>query len=78
MGKVWVDGVTGQQREIDGRHEFDLKINLKASGCKKRLLSCFWLNFQAAIEFAIASVRLVMPKIEIDGFTEPRRESDLS
>ena len=29
LGKVGVDVVTGPQREIDIRYEFDLKVNLK-------------------------------------------------
>ena len=28
-----------------------------------------WLNFQAAAKFGIVAVRLILPKVEIDGFT---------
>ena len=34
LGKRRVDKVTGPQREIDIRYEFDLKVNLKYLGCK--------------------------------------------
>ena len=34
LGKRRVDEVTGPQREIDIRYEFDLKVNLKYLGCK--------------------------------------------
>ena len=38
LGKVGLDGFTGPRREIDIRHEFDLKVILKGLGCKFR----FW------------------------------------
>ena len=34
----------------------------------------FWLNFQATIKFVVVSVRLILGKNGIDGFTGPRRE----
>ena len=34
LGKVVVDGATGQLREIDVRYESDLKVILNGSGCK--------------------------------------------
>ena len=40
--------------------------------------SHFLLNFQALSKFGIASVRLILQKVEADGFTRPRRESDVS
>ena len=74
MGKVWVDGVTGRQQEIDGR----LKDKLKGFRVQKETLAAVfdWISKQQLN--VIASVRLVMPKVEVDGFTEPRRESDVS
>ena len=34
LGKVSVEGVTRLRRDIDIRHEFDLKVILKSLGCK--------------------------------------------
>ena len=34
FGKVWVDAVTGQRREIDVRYELNLQVNLKGLGWK--------------------------------------------
>ena len=34
FGKVCVDAVTGQRREIDVRYELNLQINLKGLDCK--------------------------------------------
>ena len=74
MGKVWVDGVTRRQQEIDGR----LKDKFKSFRVQKETLAAVfdWISKQQLN--VIASVRLVMPKVEVDGFTEPRRESDVS
>ena len=37
----------------------------------------FKLNFQAAIKFVIISVKLILPKVWIDGLSGPRQESDV-
>ena len=58
--------------EINIRYEFDLKVILKNS-CSR-----LWLNFQATVKFVIISVRWILPKVEVDGFTGSQRESDIS
>ena len=41
------------------------------------LAACFSLNSQAIIKFVIVSVRLLLPKVRVDGFTGLQRESDV-
>ena len=33
--------------------------------------------FQATAKFVIVSVKLILPKVRVDRYTEPRRESDV-
>ena len=58
----------------DGKLMSDMNLVLGAS---RDYCSYFWLNFQAASKFVIVSVRLILPKVRTDGFTGPRRESDV-
>ena len=44
LGKKGFDWVTGPRREIDIRHEFDLKVNLKGLGCKQRFFLPFLIE----------------------------------
>ena len=73
LGKVWVDGLTGLRQEIDFRYGFGSNIILRNLGCKQRL----WCPSNEPIKFFFVSVRLILPKIGVDRFTEPRRESDV-
>ena len=61
-----VDGFPGPQREIEGRFEF---------GTNKDWCSCFGLNFPAIAKFAIFSLRLILLRVRVDGFTGPWPES---
>ena len=72
-----VDGVAQSRREIDTRYEIDSKVVLRLWGANRDSCYRFLLNFQAAIKFIIVSVRLILPKVRVDGFTRPRRESDV-
>ena len=35
------------------------------------------MRFKTTVEFVILFVRLILVKLRVDGFTEPRRESDI-
>ena len=39
--------------------------------------SRFWLNFQATIKYAFVSVRFILLKVGVHGFTGPWRESNV-
>ena len=60
LRKVEIDGVSGPRREFDIRYEFYLKIILKVLGRNSKSSSCFWLDFQATVNFVIVSVRLIL------------------
>ena len=44
LGKAGADGVTGRQREIDIRYEFDFKVVLKGLEYKWRFLHPFLME----------------------------------
>ena len=79
MPNAELDGFTGPRQKIDIRYEFGLKVIWfqMLKGADRDLCSHFLVNFQAAINFAVVSVRLILLKFGVDGFTEPRRESDV-
>ena len=39
--------------------------------------SHFWVTFETTGKFVIVLVRLMLGKLGVDGFTGPRRESDM-
>ena len=41
------------------------------------LAGVFCLNLQATIKFVIASVRLILLKVGVNGFTRPRQENNV-
>ena len=67
LGKMWVDRVTRQRREIHVRCELDLKVILKGLECNQRFLPSFLIEFPSnkSITF-IVSVRLILPKVGVE------------
>ena len=77
LPKVRVDRFTRPRREIDIRYEFDFELHWKNLGGKWKLLQSFSAIFPMTSKFAIFFVRLILGKVEVDGFTEPRRKIDI-
>ena len=72
FGKVGVDRFTRPQQKIDVRYKFDFKVVLNIVQTDINYCSHFWLNFQAERKLGIVSVRLRLPKVEVDRFNDPR------
>ena len=77
LPKVWVDRFTGPQPEIDIRYEFDLVLLRKGLGSNRDYCGLFqWLSKQK-VNLSFFFIRLIFRKVWFDGFTEPRRETDV-
>ena len=77
LGKVGIGGFTGPRRESDIRQE---NISIYHQGYKagnRDYCSNFSMAFETTSKFLIIFVRLILGKMGIDGFIEPRRESDI-
>ena len=65
----------------DGKVTLDKKvIFMSHQGCKggnRDYCSHFSVTFETTGKFVIVFVRLILGKVEVDGFTGPQRESDI-
>ena len=55
-------------------------ISISHQGCKGENRNCcshFSVTFETTSKFLIVFVRLILGKVGVDGFTEPRRESEI-
>ena len=77
LSKVGVDRFTDPRREINIKNENDFELLWKTLGSKERLLQPFLVDFPSKKETCYACVRLILQKVRADGFTGPRRETDV-
>ena len=67
----------GHDEKLTSDMNLVLKSFQKVQGSNRDYCSNFWLNFQVTSKFGIISVRLILPKVGVDGFTGTWRESDV-
>ena len=72
--RVEVDGYTGQQEESDVRQE---TIFISDQRYKRGNRRYFSVISERISKFLIVFVRMILRKAGFDGFTGPRRESDV-
>ena len=76
LSKAEADGFTRPWQEIDNKYEFDFEIVWKTLRCTWRILQLFSVVFQTTTKFVIVFVRLILGKVEVDGFNGSRQKTD--
>ena len=75
LGKLGVDVFTGPRREIDVRSK---RISISSEGYKdenRDSSNHFSKRFETTFKFVVVFVRLILGKVGVDVFAEPRRKS---
>ena len=77
LGKVGLDLFTGPRWESDSDKKVIFMSHQVYKGGNRDYCSHFSVTFETTGKFLIVFVRLILGKVEVDGFTGPRRESDI-